>query len=123
MNATLKRMSWLLSITLPALLFQARSAAAGGQPVQFSRDILPILSENCFQCHGPDEKARKAKLRLDTREGALGKAKSGQPAIAPGKSAASELIARVTSSDESEVMPPPKTKRKLTAEQKELLRR
>src|SRR5437899_5336158 len=115
MNATLKRMSWLLSITLPALLFQARSAAAGGQPVQFSRDILPLLSENCFQCHGPDEKARKAKLRLDTREGAL-------RVIKRGNSAASELFRRISAEDPDERMPPSRTNRVLTTDQKTLLR-
>jgi hypothetical protein len=84
-------------------------------PVRFSRDILPILSENCFQCHGPDDKARKAKLRLDTQEGA-------RAVIVPGKSAESELVRRITSDDPDERMPPPRTNRTLTARQKELLR-
>src|SRR3979411_3047682 len=92
MNVTLRRMSLLLSIALPALLSQARSAAAGGQRVQFSRDILPILSQNCFQCHGPDEKARKAKLRLDTQDGA-------RKVVVPGKSADSELVRRISAED------------------------
>src|SRR4051812_5711807 len=117
---------WKFVCTLgavPLLALPSCGSLRAATPVRFSRDILPILSENCFPCHGPDDKARKAQLRLDTRAGALGKAKSGQPAILPGKAAASELIARVLSADDSEVMPPPKSKRKLTAEQKEVLRR
>src|SRR6266705_3721139 len=96
--------------------------AAGKGSVDFSRDILPILSDNCFQCHGPDEKARKGKLRLDTKEGAF-RLKDGKTVIVPGKSAESELVRRVTSSDPEEVMPPPKSNRKLTATQIGLLRR
>jgi hypothetical protein len=88
--------------------------------VNFSREILPILSENCFQCHGPDARARKAKLRLDTEEGALHR---GDPVIVPGKSAASELIRRVAAADEKEIMPPRATNRKLTPRQIDLLKR
>lgn len=88
--------------------------------VDFGRDVLPILSDQCFQCHGPDAKARKADLRLDTREGALG---GGSPVIVPGKSVESEFIARIVSDDPDEVMPPSKSKRKLTPAQIETLRR
>jgi len=91
--------------------------AAGG--VDFSRDILPILSANCFQCHGPDQKARKAKLRLDTKDGAL---RTQDPVIVPGKSAESELVRRIASTEVEEQMPPPKSSRKLTPQQIELLR-
>jgi hypothetical protein len=83
-------------------------------PVRFGRDILPILSENCFRCHGPDDKARKAKLRLDTREGAL-------KVVLPGNSAASELIRRINANTEEDGMPPAKSNRHLTAQQKKLL--
>src|SRR5258708_37974980 len=92
-------------------------------PVRFSRDILPILSAHCFQCHGPDEKARKVHLRLDVPESLKAEAKSGLSVIAPRNSAESELIVRVTAADASEVMPPPKSNRKLSPEQKEKLRR
>ena len=74
------------------------------RPVHFSRDILPILSENCFTCHGPDAKARKADLRLDLEE--TGAADKDEPVIVPGKSGESELIERVTSKDVDELMPP-----------------
>jgi len=85
--------------------------------VQFSREILPILSENCFSCHGPDEGHRKADLRLDTRDGALS-------AIVPKDVAASELIARITSTDDDTVMPPPKShKPRLKPKQVDLLKR
>jgi len=82
--------------------------------VQFNRDILPILSDNCFRCHGPDPKARKAKLRLDTKEGAM---RLREPVIVPGSSAQSELARRITRKEATEVMPPPKSDRKLTPRQ------
>src|SRR4051812_9707143 len=78
-------------------------------PVRFSRDILPILSENCFQCHGPDEKARKAHLRLDIPDCLKAEAKSGLAVIAPKRSAESELVGRINSADASQLMPPPKS--------------
>jgi hypothetical protein len=96
-------------------------AAAPGQ-VDFSREVRPILSENCFQCHGPDEKARKAGRRLDTLEGALAE-KEGVRAVVPGDPGKSELLARVGSSDPEEVMPPPKTHKKVMPAQAEILRR
>src|SRR5262249_5401581 len=86
------------------------------EPVRFGRDILPILSENCFKCHGPDEKARKAKLRLDTQAGAL-------KVIEPSKSDESEIIRRVFSHEADVVMPPPKSNRKLTTDQKNQIKR
>src|SRR5438445_9745148 len=68
----------------------AKKAAAG---IDFNRQIRPILSENCFVCHGPDDSQRKAKLRLDTRDGALAALKGGRHAIVPGKPGESELVA------------------------------
>src|SRR5713226_6030627 len=93
------RVHLLSLIFLTLATIEARS---NPPPIRFSRDILPILSENCFQCHGPDEKARKAKLRLDRRERAVA-------VIVPGQSAASELIRRINARAEDELMPPPKT--------------
>ena len=97
--------------------------AADGPPLVFSRDILPVLSENCFKCHGPDETARKAKLRLDLHAEALQPAKSGARAIVPGKPAESELVKRIHTRDEDDSMPPVKSGKKLTAAQKEVLSR
>lgn len=91
------------------------------QVPDFGRDILPILSDKCFHCHGPDAGARKGNLRLDTKEGAF-RLKKGKAVIIPHKSTESELIQRVYSKDETEVMPPPEANRTLTDKQKELLK-
>ncbi|MGH7945425.1 MAG: PSD1 and planctomycete cytochrome C domain-containing protein [Opitutaceae bacterium] len=106
-------------------LFVVSLTAAGGvqaaqQPskLSFNRDIRPILSENCFQCHGPDSNRRKAELRLDIREAAV-----EAMAFVPGDTDKSEMIRRVFSTDEDEHMPPVDSNRSLTAAQKELLKR
>src|SRR5689334_24838136 len=102
--------AWVLLATTPA-----RSA----QPVDFNTDVRPILASHCYACHGPDEKARKADLRLDVRDDAV-KAK----AVVPGKPAESELLKRVTSKDPDEQMPPARSKKPpLTAEQIDVLKR
>ena len=93
-------------------------ASAAEEPLSYSRDVQPILSDHCFTCHGPDEKSRKAKLRLDRREDAIAK-----EAIVPGKPKDSELIYLTHSSDEDEVMPPPKFKKPLNEAQKRILER
>jgi hypothetical protein len=90
--------------------------------VEFNRDIRPILSDNCFQCHGPDKGNRKAKLRLDTEAGALGD-RGGYRAVTPSKPGESELLKRILAADESERMPPPKTSKRLAPHQVELIRR
>ena len=90
--------------------------------VDFARDIRPLLSDNCFACHGPDAKQRKADLRLDTREGALADL-DGTSAVVPGKPSESELVRRVTTDDEDDLMPPPDSGKKLDATQKALLQR
>jgi hypothetical protein len=84
----------------------------------YNRDIRPILADNCFACHGPDNNARKADLRLDQRESAID---SG--AIVPGKPDESSLVNHIFSNDAEEVMPPPASNKKLTASQKDLLKR
>ncbi len=96
--------------------------AAGGEKIDFGRDVQPILAEHCYACHGPDAEARKAKLRLDVRDNAIAERKGGV-AIVPGDSEASELVARIFHGDEDEVMPPPKFKKPLGESQKEILRR
>ena len=88
--------------------------------VNFTRDIRPILSDKCFACHGPDENTRKAKLRLDIREDAI-KDLSGSRAIVPGEPEASELVFRLHSKDKDELMPPSKTGKVLTTEQKKII--
>ena len=98
----------------------AKSAAKGPD---FAREVRPILSDNCFACHGPDEKGLKAKLRLDRAESATHPAKSGAIAVVPGDTGKSELMKRVLNTDPDEIMPPPKTKKKLTAAQIDILRR
>lgn len=101
----------------------AANALPAATPISFEREIQPILSENCYHCHGPDAEARKAKLRLDQRDSALAVGKSGYAAIVPGKPADSELVARIFSDDPEDVMPSPKSNRTLTAAQKDLLKR
>jgi hypothetical protein len=109
-----------LFVWIPWLLCVVASAA---EPVQFGRDVLPLLSENCLSCHGADESHRKAGLRLDLREGALA-AKEGVAAVVPYQPEASELLKRVTSGDPDEVMPTPKShKLPLKPAQVEVLRR
>lgn len=98
---------------------QAPRPAAPGK-VDFSRDVLPILSNNCFMCHGPDEGTRKAKLRLDQRESATKLNRAGDAAIVPGDAKKSELVRRILASD-TDQMPPPASHKKLSAEQKDIL--
>ncbi|MDA0813686.1 MAG: hypothetical protein O3C21_15010, partial [Verrucomicrobia bacterium] len=88
--------------------------------VDFNTDIRPILANKCFACHGPDEHERKAKLRLDTEEGALADL-GGYRALEPGDVAKSELIARIKTDDEDDVMPPRKTGKEVSEEEAELL--
>jgi hypothetical protein len=90
--------------------------------VSFNRDIRPILSEHCFACHGLDAKQRKADLRLDLAESAQAE-RDGSFAIKPGDLAKSDLWQRINSTDPNEVMPPPATKKTLTAAQKETIRK
>ena len=92
------------------------------QPIDYLRDVRPILAEHCFQCHGPDAAQRQSGLRLDQREGAVARLESGKTAIVPGESAASELVRRIESADSDVVMPPLETKRQLTTAQQRILR-
>lgn len=117
------KLDLLLAVTVA---FLAASAVRCAEPatVSFTRDIRPILAENCFQCHGPDQAKRKAGLRLDQRDAALKPAESGERAIVPGKPDASELLRRVTAKEATERMPPADSRKKnLTDAQVTLLRK
>jgi len=89
------------------------------RPVSFNLDVRPILAENCFACHGPDEGTRKTRFHFDTRDAAFSKA----GIIVPGHAAKSELVQRITHTDPDEQMPPPDSGYKLTAGQVQILRR
>ncbi|MBA61380.1 MAG: hypothetical protein CMJ76_03350 [Planctomycetaceae bacterium] len=91
------------------------------QQVDFDRDIRPILSNNCFACHGPDENARQAELRLDDKDSVF--AGRDIALIQPGNSATSELFRRIASTDENEIMPPADFRKKLTSQQIDLIKR
>ena len=106
-----------LAIAFLALLPAIGSAQPLPAKIDFNRDVRPILSNNCFSCHGPDEKVRKAKLRLDTHEGAIA------ASVVPGKPDASELITRLTATpDDASIMPPAKTGKKLTPREVDILK-
>jgi hypothetical protein len=103
--------AFVLSAALTLLL------SASAEPLRFNRDIRPILSENCFRCHGPDKNQRKKKLRLDIREDAI-----EHKAFVPGKPEDSKLITRIFSKDPEEMMPPPESNKKLTDQQRDTLK-
>ncbi len=102
---------------------QCFQGAQGAEGVDFRRQIQPILSEHCAQCHGVDESTREGGLRLDLRESALAGGESAQGAIVPGKASESHLVRRILSKDPDEVMPPPSLNKPLSPEQVELLQR
>jgi hypothetical protein len=107
----------VLSILLLAQVMSPAFAQASTNQLSFNRDIRPILSENCFQCHGPDKGNRKAKMRLDDRDVAIEKG-----AIVPGQPDKSEMITRINSAKEDEVMPPGVTHKHLKQKEKDLLK-
>ena len=107
---------------LAAMIAMLVTAGHAAEAPEFQRDIRPILSDNCYKCHGPDKAQRKAGLRLDTEAGAKAKLDDGF-VIVPGDPAKSELIRRITTSDEDDHMPPTDSGRQLTPRQIELLRR
>src|SRR5207249_8945017 len=105
------------------LLFASAGLVAHAAKVDFNRDIRPIMSDTCFRFHGYEANARKAGLRLDLREEALKPAKSGAVPIVPGKPEQSEVVRRLFTLDEDDLMPPAKIHKRLTEEQKETFRR
>ena len=110
---------WICAVA--GLVLQASLSAA--PPVDFNRDIRPLLSKYCFQCHGFDGQARQADLRLDTAAGMAGVVASGQRVVMPGQPVASALFLRVTSRDAEVRMPPPEVSDRLSDEEVERLRR
>ena len=109
------------TVALLAVALAATFYFADATEVSFDRDIRPLLSDNCFHCHGPDSQERKAKLRLDTRSGALADL-GGYSSVAPGDPAKSELFLRISSDDPEEKMPPHDSNRKLSKKEIDLLK-
>ncbi|MEZ6114356.1 MAG: c-type cytochrome domain-containing protein [Pirellulaceae bacterium] len=107
---------WLL------LCLVSTNTVAGAEPIEFARDVLPILSANCFACHGPDAAERQADLRLDVEANAKADGGSGPP-IVPGRPELSTIIERMTSDDPELPMPPPSSHKTLKPEQIETVRR
>jgi hypothetical protein len=112
------RAAWWCLVPCLATIAAPAGAVAPVARLQFNRDIRPILADNCFPCHGPDKGQRKADLRLDLRADAV-----RAEAIVPGKPDESALVERIFSGDRSQMMPPPKSNKRLTAEQKTVLKR
>lgn len=112
----------LLVVAVGVVLTGVAPAADSRSKVDFNRDVRPILSDNCYACHGPDAGKRKAGLRLDSKESALAKLKSDSHAIVPGHPDKSSLVERITATDD-DLMPPEDSGKKLSPEQIELLRR
>ncbi|MEI6686363.1 MAG: DUF1549 domain-containing protein, partial [Planctomycetota bacterium] len=113
---------FILPLLIPVMMLIGTQLHAADKKIEFNRDIRPILSENCYACHGPDSGARKAGLRLDTEAGAKSKRK-GNTAVVAGKAMESELYKRVIATDAHELMPPAKSNKKLDDNQKALLKR
>ena len=115
----MRRNAPTIACTAAVVSVMAAWVAAAPAPVDFDRDIKPLLADRCFACHGFDANARKAGLRLDVKEGATARLPSGRVAVVPGNPEASELMRRVASG----AMPPPSLGKRLSAEQVDLLRR
>lgn len=111
------------SSLLVLLTLNVSSTPADDQTVSFNRDIRPILSDACFHCHGPDDQQRQAGLRLDQRDSAVAASASGGIPIVPGNLVASELVKRITSDDDSVVMPPRDSSKLISPAQIEILKR
>jgi hypothetical protein len=113
----------VISPVVGLLLSAGLMLAAEPAKVDFNFQIRPLLSDRCYRCHGPDAGSRKAKLRLDTRDGALKELDDGWAIVKPGDPAKSELISRIFTDNEDDLMPPPDSHLKLTPAERELLKR
>ena len=123
-NARVSDRTWRprYRLVIPCLLLIAETGAADGPAARYGEHIRPILSDHCFKCHGPDQAARQAGLRLDVREGATAD-RGGYAAIVPGDLEASELWRKVNATRAGDMMPPPDSgKKALTDEEKSLIR-
>ena len=112
-----------LGIQLLVTFLMTAGFACADERISFNADVRPILSDLCFQCHGPDSEQRQAGLRLDNLSSASAELESGHRAVVSGDAASSEMIRRITSEDPDLVMPPPGFDKRLTAEQQETLQR
>ena len=114
---------WMMvALYLTAAATAYANEPASSRKIDFNYDIRPILSDKCFNCHGPDPRKRKAGLRLDTKDGAFARLKSDGHAIVPGNPDDSELVARITAEDEADRMPPKSLGRTLTPQEINLLK-
>jgi hypothetical protein len=113
---------FLLSAAGVSSASESAPGSPASQAVDFNAAIRPILSENCYKCHGPDEGARKQNLRFDNRADALEPAKSGRVAIVPGDLEKSEMVSRISANDPEKRMPPASTGKKLSSTQIEAVR-
>ncbi|MFV1994312.1 MAG: DUF1549 domain-containing protein [Verrucomicrobiales bacterium] len=119
----MRTLSTVFCLSALAWALPLEGAAAAATPsgeIDFNQDIRPILSENCFHCHGPDAEAREGDLRLDV-EADTRKDLGGYAAVVPGDLEQSELYYRVSTDDGDDLMPPKKSKRFLTQREKDLL--
>ncbi len=120
----MKRIAACLFVALAtAVPATAADPSPSAEAIDYDRQVRPILSKHCYACHGPDAAQLEADLRLDQKQTALAELSSGKRAIVPGDPAASQLIARITTDDAAERMPPAEDGEPLSAGQVEILRR
>ena len=110
-------------IVAVAMMTSRKVSADNRAAISYNRDIRPIFSDTCFRCHGPDKNARKAGLRLDLRDEATKKTRSGVTPIVPNKPEDSEIVRRIFSNEKSKMMPPEEIHKSLTEAQKEIIKR
>ncbi len=122
-NVTGPRVRSILAIVSLMMLGPVGALHAGDSGIEFNRDIRPILSENCYTCHGPDAQKREASLRLDDENATRAELPSGVAAIVPGDADGSELVFRVETDEPTLLMPPPDSGKSLSPDQVAVLRR
>src|SRR5262249_20797046 len=120
MNLT-RKLALVFLVVVPSAAL-AQRASGEERTVGYRRDILPLLSDRCFKCHGPDSATRKAGLRLDREDAATAELDSGAKAIVPGKADGRGLVRRIFSDDSAEMMPPPDSGKHLSATERDVLK-